>query len=148
VALKQERRRRKTGHALEASNLIGRPLAELNRCDLPSESQELLQHVCCGQHLKKGQDKEDRIVVRGLQQKQGLKVAKAGHIIGHTRRHVPRSTQDLAIPNAEAFLIILVRLLEDIRIDLLAAELADTEAIDTSRPGLIIPLAIGRKVSA
>jgi hypothetical protein len=99
MALENERCCGKTRHTLESGNLIRRPLVELDCCDLPSQSQELLEHVCCGQHLEKGEDKEHRIIVRSLKHKERLEFAETRHIVNDTCRQMPWSFQGFCVPN-------------------------------------------------
>jgi hypothetical protein len=138
----------KTRHTLESGDLIRRPLVELDRGNLSSKSQELLEHVCCGQYLEKGQHKEHCIIVRSLKHKQRLKLAKSRHVVNHTCRMMPRSFQGFCVPNQEAILVVFIHLFIYIGIDLFTTELAYAESIDASRPGIVILLAISGKVSA
>jgi hypothetical protein len=69
MTLQDQRSSRKTSHTLKPGDLICGPLVELNRCDHSPKIQELLEHVCCGQDLKQGQDEEHSVIMGSLKHK-------------------------------------------------------------------------------
>jgi hypothetical protein len=77
-----------------------------------------------------------------------LKLAETRHVVNNACREMPWSFQGLCVPNQKAILVVLIDFFIDIGIDLFATVLADAEAIDTSRPGIVILLAVSGKVSA